>query len=127
MAVAETPWSLVTAAEAKAGWRPGGYQPVALHDKSGRLFVGMHAKGKEGSHKNPAQEIWAIDQASKKRVARAAGHHATVVAVSQGDAPRVFAYATDKSTMAVYDAAGKLKHIKTAGPFAEFATQLDVQ
>jgi hypothetical protein len=27
----------------------------------------------------------------------------------------------------VFDAAGKLKHLKTAGPFAEFATQLDVQ
>jgi methylamine dehydrogenase heavy chain len=127
IAVAETPWSLVTAAETKAGWRPGGYQPVALHDRSGRIFVGMHPKGKEGSHKAPAKEIWAFDTASKKRIARVPGHHATVIAASRGDAPRVFAYSTEKSTLAVFDAAGKLKHLKTAGPFGELATQLDVQ
>ena len=126
-ALAQAPWSLVTQAQARGGWRPGGYQPVALHDTSGRIYVGMHAKGKEGSHKNPAQEIWAFDPTSKKRVARAPGHHATLVAVSRGDAPRVFAYSTEKSTMAVLDAVRNLKHLKTAGPFAEFATQLDVQ
>lgn len=123
----EAPWPLVSAAEAKAGWRPGGYQPVALHDKSGRIYVGMHPKGKEGSHKSPAKEIWAFDTASKKRIDRVPGHHATVIAASRGDAPRVFAYSTDKSSLAVFDASGKLKHLKTASPFGELATQLDVQ
>lgn len=128
VALADTPWSLVTAAQARAGWRPGGYQPVALHDKSGRIYVAMHAKGKEGSHKNPAEEIWAFDPVSKKRVARVAGHHSTLVAVSRGDAPRIYGYSTEKSTIAVFvDAGRKLKHLKTAGPFAETATQLDVQ
>lgn len=126
-AVAEAPWPLATAADAKAGWRPGGYQPVALHDKSGRIFVGMHPKGKEGSHKIAAKEIWAFDPSTRKRVSRAPGHHATVIAVSRGDAPRLFAYSTDNSILSVFDATGKLKHLKTAGPFAEFATQLDVQ
>jgi methylamine dehydrogenase heavy chain len=100
---------------------------VALHDKSGRIFVGMHPKGKEGSHKLAAKEIWAFDPTSKKRVSRAPGHHATVIAVSRGDAPKLFAYSTDNSILSVFDATGKLKHLKTAGPFAEFATQLDVQ
>ena len=126
-AVAGAPWPLVTAAEAKAGWRPGGYQPVALHDKSGRIYVGMHPKGKEGSHKLAAKEIWAFDAASKKRVARVPGHHSTLVAVSRGDAPKLFAYSTDKSTLAVFEATGKLKYLKIAGPFGELATQLDVQ
>ena len=126
-AVAEATWPLVTAVEAKAGWRPGGYQPVALHDKSGRIYVGMHPKGKEGSHKSPAKEIWAFDTASKKRIDRVPGHHATVIAASRGDAPRVFAYSTDKSSLAVFDASGKLRHLKTAAPFGELATQLDVQ
>jgi methylamine dehydrogenase heavy chain len=126
-AVAEAPWPLATAADAKAGWRPGGYQPVALHDKSGRIFVGMHPKGKEGSHKLAATEIWAFDPSTRKRVSRAPGHHATELAVSRGDAPKLFAYSTDNSILSVFDATGKLKHLKTAGPFAEFATQLDVQ
>lgn len=127
VAVADAPWSLVTAAQAKAGWRPGGYQPLAVHDRSGRIYVGMHAKGKEGSHKNAAQEIWAFDPVTKKRIGRAPGHHSTLVAVTRGDAPKVYGYSTDKSTMAVYDAKEKLKHLKTAGPFGELATQLDVQ
>ncbi len=126
-AVAEATWPLVTAAEAKAGWRPGGYQPVALHDKSGRIYVGMHPKGKEGSHKSAAKEIWAFDPASKKRIDRVPAYHATVIAVSRGDAPRVFAYSTDKSSLAVFDASGKLRHLKKAAPFGELATQLDVQ
>lgn len=127
IAVAETPWSLLTPAEARAGWRPGGYQPMALQTKSGRLYVGMHPKGKEGSHKNPAKEIWAFDLATRKRVARAPGHHATVIAASRGDAPRVYGYSTEKSTLAVFDAADKLKHLKTDGPYAELGTQMDVQ
>lgn len=127
IAVAEAPWSLLTPADVKAGWRPGGYQPMALQAKSGRLYVGMHPKGKEGSHKNPAKEIWAFDLTTKKRIARASGHHATVIAASRGDAPRVYGYATEKSTIAVFDADGKLKHLKTDGPYAELGTQMDVQ
>ena len=126
-AVADAPWSLLTPAQVKAGWRPGGYQPMALQAKSGRLYVGMHPKGKEGSHKEPAKEIWAFDLATKKRIARAPGHHSTVIAASRGDSPRVYGYSTEKSTIAVFDAAGKLKHLKTAGPYAELGTQLDVQ
>ena len=52
---------------------------------------------------------------------------ATLVAVSRGDAPKLFAYSTDKSSLAVFDATGKLKYLKTAAPFGELATQLDVQ
>ena len=126
-AVADAPWSLLTPAQVKAGWRPGGYQPMALQAKSGRLYVGMHPKGKEGSHKEPAKEIWAFDLATKKRIARAPGHHSTVIAASRGDSPRVYGYSTEKSTIAVFDADGKLKHLKTAGPYAELGTQLDVQ
>lgn len=126
-AAAEKPWSLLTAADAKAGWRPGGYQPLALQQKSGRLYVGMHAKGTEGSHKTAAEQIWAFDLATRKRVGRAPGHHATALAVSAGDAPKLYGLATEKGTIAVFDAGARLRHLRTAGPFAEFATQVDVQ
>jgi methylamine dehydrogenase heavy chain len=45
----------------------------------------MHDKGFEGSHKTPAKEIWTVDLASKKRVARTPGNNAIALAVSQGD------------------------------------------
>jgi len=64
-----TPWPLVSAEDAAAGWRPGGYQPFAVHQASGRLYVGMH-KGKEGSHKDGAAEIWVYDLNTHQRLAR---------------------------------------------------------
>ena len=72
VAQAGKPWSLVGPVDAKAGWRPGGYQPVALHRDSGMLYVGMHPKGYEGSHKNPAHEVWAYDLKAQRLVARSA-------------------------------------------------------
>lgn len=73
------------------GWRPSGYQTHAYHAKSGTLFVLMHPNGAEGSHKNPGEEIWAIDMASKKVVSRSPTSTAFAVNVSQGDQPVVYA------------------------------------
>lgn len=58
---------LVGAADAKAHWRPGGYQPFAI-DGAGRwMVVAMHAKGTEGTHKRPADKLWVFDLAARKR------------------------------------------------------------
>ena len=126
-AVVGMPWSLLTPDDIKQGWRPGGYQPVALHLASGTLYVGMHAKGKDGSHKNPAEEIWVYDLPSKARVTRAKTPHATGLAVSQGDAPRVFAFDTEKAGIAAFDGGRKLKEVATARGFGDTPTQLEVQ
>jgi methylamine dehydrogenase heavy chain len=126
-AVAEKPWALVDAADVKAGWRPGGFQPITIQRQSNRLYVGVHPNGKEGSHKEPAHEIWAFDLTTKKRIARVPGHHSTVVSVTQGDAPRLYGYSTDMSTLTMFDAGKTLRLLKSEGPFGEFATQLDPQ
>ena len=102
----EAPWSLLSAGERKAGWRPGGYQVLAEHKASGRLYVAMHDKSYEGSHKNPAKEIWAFDRASHKRLGRVPGSNAIAVAVSQGEAARLFAFDAVKGGIASYDASG---------------------
>jgi methylamine dehydrogenase heavy chain len=121
------PWSLLTAADAKGGWRPGGYQPMSLQLASGRLYVGMHPKGKEGSHKEPAAEIWVFDLASKKRVARLPGEKATVITTTRGAAPRLYALTTETGVITSYDAGPKPKKIGKSTPFSEFGTQLDAQ
>lgn len=102
-------WSLLTAAERKAGWRPGGYQLLAQHNASGRIFVGMHDGAKVGSHKFPAKEIWGFDLKTQKRVTRAPGSNAIALAVSKGDKPRLFAYDGVTGAMAAYDASAALK------------------
>ena len=72
-------------------WRPGGYQTHAFHPKSGVLYVLMHKGGAEGSHKNPAEEIWAYDLRNKKLLARSPTTTAISVTVGQGDEPVVYA------------------------------------
>ena len=62
----KTPWSLVTAKEREAGWRPGGSIPIA-NDKSGELYVLMHPDGGDGTHKNGGGEIWVYDAANQSR------------------------------------------------------------
>ena len=52
-AVLEGTWPLVTKADQKKAWRPGGYQPLAVHAGTNRLYVTMHSGGVEGSHKTP--------------------------------------------------------------------------
>jgi methylamine dehydrogenase heavy chain len=73
----DAPWSIQQAAGMRVGdtkpidinWYPGGGQPTALHRATGHLYVLMH-KGEYWSHKEPAEEIWEVDLATKKIVKR---------------------------------------------------------
>lgn len=122
----EAPWPLVAGTDVRGGWRPGGYQPLALHEATGRVFVAMHAKGKDGSHKDPAKEIWAFDLATQKRVARAPGHNAVAIAVSRNAQPRLFAIDGLKMGLAVYDADRKLVFKRRMENVAEVGTLLEL-
>ena len=124
----EAPWSLLSDAEAKKGWRPGGYQLVAIHEASGRLFVAMHDKGEEGTHKNPAKEIWAVDLASHKRIARLPGHGAVVLSVSRGEAPLLYALDGEKGVLVQFDVSGaQPKFLRTMKQVGETPIQLELQ
>lgn len=102
-------WNMVrSAADRKKNWRPGGFQPLAVHPGSNRIYVGMHADGFEGSHKNPAQEIWAFDLKSKKRLARHKGHAAiALTASSSGD--RILVVDIEKLELVAIDLGTKPK------------------
>jgi methylamine dehydrogenase heavy chain len=64
-----TPWSILTAAEARAGWRTGGAAHVALHAQTGRLYLLMH-KGPVHTRKDPGTDVWVYDVATHARVQR---------------------------------------------------------
>jgi methylamine dehydrogenase heavy chain len=87
-------------------WRPGGYQPLAVHDKNGIAYLLMHSKGTEGSHKNPAEEIWAVDLREKKVVGRSQSVPAIALTVNQGDEPALFAIDGLKAEVVRYDLPG---------------------
>jgi methylamine dehydrogenase heavy chain len=122
-------WPLVGKGET---WRPGGLQHVALHRASGRLYVVVH-EGGPGSHKDPGPEVWVFDVGKRERVGRFAmpnftaaflaatlgvgeglvswllhrllpGGGAHAIAVTQDDAPLLFARNADLGVVAVLDA-----------------------
>ena len=120
-------WSMVPAKEKKQGWRPSGFQPIALHVDSGTLYAGLHSKGYEGSHKDPMQEIWVFDVKAKKRVARSKTPTAFGLAVSKGGAPRLFAYNTEHSSIIAFDGLRKLKKVAEKAGFGDTPSQLETQ
>lgn len=124
----EAPWSLLTPADAKQGWRPGGYHPLAIHPESGRLFVAMHPKGREGSHKDIAQEIWAFDIASRKRVSRAPGNNAVTLAVTRGTRmPTLYAFDPTKAGIVAYEFGNKGLVVRRRGEgLGETPTQMEL-
>jgi methylamine dehydrogenase heavy chain len=65
--------SIVSAAAAKAGWRPGGYQAFAVDPAAKVAVVAMHDKGGEGTHKRPARQLWIVDLATGRQLATAPG------------------------------------------------------
>jgi methylamine dehydrogenase heavy chain len=62
------PWPLTE--DAEGGWRPGGYQLLAVHPGRNELAVQMHPQGGPGSHKNPGTETWVYDLGDRQRVRR---------------------------------------------------------
>lgn len=62
-------WPLLSAAESAAHWRPSGWQLIAS-DEQRLLYVLMQAEAHEGTHKDPANEVWVFNAATKSRVKR---------------------------------------------------------
>ena len=62
-------WSLLSAADRKENWRPGGWQIATLSDR-GLLHVLMHPQGFDGSHKSGGSEVWVFDLAGRQRLKR---------------------------------------------------------
>jgi len=111
----ETAWPLLSASERKQGWRPGGFELTAVHHDSGTLFVAMHDRGHDGSHKDPAKEVWALDLATHHRSARIPARGTVSLAASQGAQARLYLLDIEKATITVH-AIGK--GFKSVGSFA---------
>lgn len=119
----EAAWSMLDARDKKANWRPGGLQISALHKASSTLFVNMHDKGAEGSHKNPSKEVWALDLLTKKRTARIPSNHAVSIIASQGADPLLYQLNLEKALIDVRRIAPgypKVREIKGVGETAMF-------
>ena len=70
---------------ATEGWRPRPIRPMTM------FVVLMHPKGAEGSHKNPAEEIWAYDVKAKRLLSRSPTKTAFAIVASDAASPVVYA------------------------------------
>jgi methylamine dehydrogenase heavy chain len=62
-------WSLESADEKAANWRPSGWQLITSDEKS-LLYVIMQPNAQEGTHKDPGTEVWVFNPQTKTRVKR---------------------------------------------------------
>ncbi len=62
-------WPLVPPADQAGDWRPSGWQVVTGDDQK-LLYVLMQPQAHEGTHKDPATEVWVYNTATKARVKR---------------------------------------------------------
>ncbi len=122
--VLESAASIVPAADVKAGWRPGGYQLMAIDAESGKLFVGMHPKGAEGTHKTPAQEIWTVDLASGKRLARTKAANAVALSVPTKGPRYLYALNGATNQLVAYQLPG-LRQVYASQPVGDAPLQVN--
>ncbi|CAM5786034.1 amine dehydrogenase large subunit [Castellaniella caeni] len=119
----EPTWSLLDQEDKAKNWVPGGYNLLAVEPKSQRLYIFMHPDGKEGSHKNPAAEIWVYDLKTKQRVARIPGQDALSMSVIPGKHPQLLTI--DGGNAHIYDiSAPEPKLVQTIKGASESALQL---
>lgn len=98
-------WSLLSEDERKAGWLPGGYQPIWGNAAKGLLFALMHKGGGDWTHKNPGSEVWVFDLKGQKRVERIAlPQQGNSLLVSQDDVPTLFVLSVMPAMMQTFSA-----------------------
>lgn len=116
-------WNFLTDADRKQGWRPGGFQ---LFEVVGdKLVVGMHAKGAEGTHKNPAEQLWTIDLATKKRVARTPGFGTLSMTQTREASPKLVLLNALDNTLRVMDPGKLAKPLRVSEPMGETPVYLE--
>ncbi|HLZ98030.1 MAG TPA: amine dehydrogenase large subunit [Steroidobacteraceae bacterium] len=99
-------WPLVPAAEAAGHWRPSGWQLIA-GDEQKLLYILMQVDAHEGTHKDPGNEVWVFNPATKARIKRLRlVRPGSSIAVTHGAAPSLLVQAGER--LDVYDLGGML-------------------
>lgn len=99
-----TTWWLASDAERKAGWRPGGVQPLAIDTAKSRLYAIMH-QGGIATHKDPGKDVWVFDVAARTRVQQfALKNLASAIQLSSDAHPLMYSIFIDSSDLDIYDA-----------------------
>lgn len=97
-------WPLVSPAESAAHWRPSGWQLITSDERK-LLYVLMQADAHEGTHKDPGNEVWVYNPATKSRVKRLRlVRPGSSIALTHGAEPLLLVQAGER--LDVYDPQG---------------------
>ncbi|WP_336268516.1 amine dehydrogenase large subunit [Vreelandella arctica] len=83
-------------------WAPGGVDVSAYNEANDVLFVTMHSGAYEGSHKNAAEEVWAVDMSSGEVLSRTPVHELSSISVTGNEVPTLFGL-DEESTLTRFD------------------------
>lgn len=90
-------------AERKEGWAPGGWQQVAYHRDSERIFL-LADQRPQWRHKTPSRFVFVIDAKTGKRLQKLdLKHDIDSVGVSQDAKPQLYALSTGDKTLYIID------------------------
>ena len=107
--IPQASWSLTTAAERQAGWKPGGWQVTHFHAQSRRLYVLMH-QGHEWTHKNSGTQVWVYDVQTQKLLQKIKlSNPAQSIAVSQDESPLLYTIIDGSEVITYNSATGKVR------------------
>jgi methylamine dehydrogenase heavy chain len=99
-------WPLVPSADQAGEWRPSGWQIVA-GDEQKLLYVLMQPNAYEGTHKDPAPEVWVYNTATKTRLKRLRlVRPGSSIALTHGSDPLLLVQAGER--LDVYEPSGAL-------------------
>lgn len=114
-------WSLVDAADRKAGWAPSGWQVIAS-DGGDRLFVIMRSDSFDGSHKSGGESVWVASRSQQKLLAKITPENAALSLAYVASGTPLLAVTNNAMQLEVYSPEGEfLRTISlgdTAMPFA---------
>lgn len=109
-----------------SGWRPGGYQPFAIDPHRQRLYMLVHPRGREGSHKAGAREIWGFDLSTRALVQRMPASGEIALTLTKDPAPLLLTLEMEKQRLNVYDPERK-KLVRSIAKAGETSTRLEAR
>jgi methylamine dehydrogenase heavy chain len=77
-------------------WAPGGSQVTAYLADGAVLYVLMHDKAYDGSHTDPAKEVWAIDMKKRTLLSRSTIRPLRAIFATGGDKPALFGFGGER-------------------------------
>lgn len=87
----------------EGAWGVSGYAVLAYNAAHDVAFVMMHENPTDGSHKDAASEVWAVNVEDETTLYRSPVEEATSISVSQGETPVLYGYSEEQGQIVRYE------------------------